>query len=437
MQFALLAVLLALTWQPAARAFTLLDAVQAARAHDRTIAAARLDQQAAHESYTQGVAGWLPRLSLDASHTVETAQQSAYQRRGNDTVNQASINLRQPILDMTRVAQLRKGSALSALGDATLNVAEQKLLAEVAHAYLNVLVKRENLETLTHSRDQLAQRLAVVKAEVTLGISSRIDADEAQAAFDEAVAERLESENALDDARSDLDRMTGLDSHTVRARFNTLSEHDVALPPLTELQDLAILQPMLRQKMVEVDVAEQTVQERRGQFMPKLELSARHQYSDRRSSYGPFAERQGHGNMIGLNLSIPLYSGGERRSQLREARYQAQSRHEQLVAAQRAVSNAVAKHYMSANSGLNRIRASQQRVASAQRKLESTTLGKSVGLRSNLDILKAEQEYTEARQKLAQAFHDYHLARLELAFESGQLDWSVLQALQTTLTETS
>ena len=418
-------------------AFTLLDAVQAARTHDRTIAAARLDQRAAQESYTQGVAGWLPRLSMEASHTVETPQKSAYQQRHNEAVNQASINLRQPVVDATRMAQLRKGEALAALGDATLSVAEQKLLAEVTHAYLDVLVKRDNVQTLSRSRHQLTQRLATVKDEVLVGISSRIDLDEAQAALDEAVAHYLESENALDDARSDLDRMTGLDSHTIHAHFNTLSEQDAVLPPLAELQNLALMQPVLQQKMIEVDVAQQTVAERRGQFMPKLELSARHQYSDRRNSYGPDASPQGHGSMIGLNLSIPLYSGGEMSSQLREARLQAESRHEQLVAAQRAVTNAVAKHYMAAHSGWNRIGAGQQRVASALRKLESTTLGKSVGLRSNLDILNAEQEYTDARQKLAQAFHDYHVARMALALESGQLDWSVLEALQTTLSEAS
>jgi outer membrane protein len=72
------------------------------------------------------------------------------------------------------------------------------------------------------------------------------------------------------------------------------------------------------------------------------------------------------------------------------------------------------------------VRAQQQLLVSAKSKVDSTKLGKEVGIRTNLDVLQAEQSYYDAMTSLATAKYDYLTARLQLEQVAGTLDESRL-----------
>ena len=60
-----------------------------------------------------------------------------------------------------------------------------------------------------------------------------------------------------------------------------------------------------------------------------------------------------------------------------------------------------------------------QSVASSKSALDSTTLGRQIGVRTNIDVLNAQQQYYDALRNLAQAKYQYLLARLQLAATAG------------------
>jgi outer membrane protein len=70
---------------------------------------------------------------------------------------------------------------------------------------------------------------------------------------------------------------------------------------------------------------------------------------------------------------------------------------------------------------------------SAKSKLDSTALGKEVGIRTNLDLLQAQQDYTNVLKDLASARYRYLNARLQLSLAAGLLDEAVLQQINRTL----
>ncbi|MDP1925578.1 MAG: TolC family protein, partial [Thiobacillus sp.] len=81
------------------------------------------------------------------------------------------------------------------------------------------------------------------------------------------------------------------------------------------------------------------------------------------------------------------------------------------------------------NSGVARVRALEQALVSTKAQLDSTKLGLEVGVRTNLDVLNAEQQVLSARRDLAGARYAYLLSALSLRAADGSLSPADLAAI--------
>ncbi|VVD65728.1 Outer membrane protein TolC [Pandoraea iniqua] len=426
-----LAAVLALTLAPSvANAFDLLDAVRASRDHNAGFAAARADFAASGEQFDQGLAQILPRVELEGR--FDRDRDSAL--HGRDIRNQTlDIELRQPLFDMARFAGFQRGRELTALGVSTFASSEQQLMLESARAFFDILVARDKDAAAKASRDALQVQLANVTEEVGLGLSAKLDQDEAQAAFDEAQANVLVAENEWELSKRVFARLTGLNPDGITARFGERFAQAGALASLDAYVKTADTDSNdLRQKSVELDIALTHIEEAAGRFLPVVELFARHRTTDSTPIYAETA-RTRRDNVIGVSVTIPLFAGGMHASQVREARYQADGAQARLDDTRIKVRESVIKAFLGVNSGVQQVRARLAQRWSTQNKVGTTRLGRDVGLRTNLDLLRAEKEHFEARTGLAEAFHGYYMSRLLLAYATGHLDDSVLGDLNATL----
>ena len=67
------------------------------------------------------------------------------------------------------------------------------------------------------------------------------------------------------------------------------------------------------------------------------------------------------------------------------------------------------------------IKAQEQLLATSDAKLESIRLGRQVGVRNNMDEIKAEQEKAQAEEQLAEARYGHIEAYLQLLHLAGKL----------------
>lgn len=81
----------------------------------------------------------------------------------------------------------------------------------------------------------------------------------------------------------------------------------------------------------------------------------------------------------------------------------------------------VTKQYSGTVSGLAKVQALELAVKSSEQALESTKMGFKAGMRSNVDILNAEEQLYTSRRDLAEAKYVYLLSRLRLKAAAGQL----------------
>lgn len=414
---------------PVANAFDLLDAVRASREYNAGFAAARADFAASGEQFDQGLAQILPRVEVEGRFDRDRDSTLHGREIRNQTLD---IEIRQPLFDMARFAGFQKGRELTALGVSTFAGSEQQLMLECARAFFDILVARDKDAAANASRDALDVQLANVAEEVGLGLSAKLDQDEAQAALDEARANVLVAENEWELANRVFERLTGL-KPGITAHFGERFAQAGALATLDAYVQTADTDSNdLRQKSIELDVALTHINEATGRFLPVVELFARHRSSDSTPVYADTA-RLRRDNVIGVSVTIPLFAGGMHASQVREARYQADGAQARLDDTRIKVRESVIKAFLGVKSGIQQVRARLAQRLSTQNKVGATRLGRDVGLRSNLDLLRAEKEHFEARTGLAEAFHAYYMSRLMLAYATGHLDDSVLGDLNSTL----
>ena len=136
---------------------------------------------------------------------------------------------------------------------------------------------------------------------------------------------------------------------------------------------------------------------------------------------------------VGLQLSIPLYTGGALNSREREALAKMRQSEQELAGAQQDVQLQIHDAYLALHTGLARVQALQRAQESSQSALDATVLGRDVGSRSQPDVLDAQQRFYAAQLDASQARIDVLLAQVRLAWAAGALSENDLQAIDAIL----
>jgi outer membrane protein len=106
---------------------------------------------------------------------------------------------------------------------------------------------------------------------------------------------------------------------------------------------------------------------------------------------------------------------------LREAEANRERAREQLESARRNAEQQTRQAYLGVVSGMSQVQALQKALDSSQSSLDASKLGQEVGVRTNLDVLNAQQQLYSTRRDLYQAQYNYLLSELKLKQAVGSL----------------
>jgi outer membrane protein len=408
-----------------AAALTLAQAIAAARSHDAGYLAAGNARDAGHEKRVQGRAGLLPQAQIDSSYSTQSQPGAAYatdvRRHSYD------IAVTQPIYDPARVATYKRDTALSDAADVDFAKAEQSLMIDVSNAYFDVLFQREALAAAQAAKKAFSEQLKQAQSALKLGEGTRIEVDEAQANYDQADAQVIAAGNDLEISQAAYIRLTGMAPATIEpVQWSCVPP--TSADPDALMSNAATHNLNVRAAQLQVKQAQADVLTARAANLPVANLQA---------AYGTDWSRALDGNdwdaifgttsktnvvQLGVNVTIPVFSGGAGLSQMREAARRRAQFDAALEDARRKAREDARTAYLNLTNGQALIRAKQRALQSADIKVKSTRMGQEVGLRSTIDLLNAQQHYFEAMRDLADARYKFLKARLQLSAALNTLD---------------
>jgi len=414
----------------------LVTVYQEAAQNNADIAAARADYQARREVVPQARAGLLPNLSAGANYgdtRTEVDSPSVTVSRSG-LVYQA--NLSQPLFRADRWFQLQAAEATSEQAALELSATEQNLILQSAETYFAVLRAQDTLASTKAEEAAFKRQLDQANERFDVGLSDKTDVLEAQAGFDTARANRLLAERAVDDAFEALVTLTNRDYLAVEGIVHTLP---VLAPTPNDAKawvDTAAAQNLnLQASLYAVTAAEENLRQRKAGHAPTLDAVASYQQGDNDSlgftNSGGLPRYSGDVSQrsIGLQLNIPLYSGGLTSSQVREA-YQRLGQTEQLrESLRRQVVQNTRNLFRAVNTDVETVQARRQSIISNQSALEATEIGYQVGTRNIVDVLDAQRQLFSAVRNYNDARYDYILNNLRLKQAAGTLSPADLEAL--------
>jgi outer membrane protein len=301
-----------------------------------------------------------------------------------------------------------------------LKIAEQDLILRTAQAYFDVLIAQDSVGLVEAQKTAISEQLEQAKRNFEVGSATITDTLEAQARFDLTGAQQVAAQNNLEIKRSALRQLINAmpkDLKPLGKEFKLEAPQPADMDKWVETAQSSNLQLAIAQASAEI--ADKDVARNRGGHYPTVDIMAN--YSRNTNVGSLILGTESTNKTIGLQLNMPLFLGGAVNSKWREAEANRERARQELESARRNAAQQTRQAYLGVVSGIAQVQALQQALASSESVLAASKLGQEVGVRTNLDVLNAQQQLYSTRRDLFQAQYNYLISKLQLKAAVGSL----------------
>lgn len=437
-----------------ARAVDLVDAWRAAEQHDLDYAAARASLQATATRRDQAAALWRPTVSVagtaGAAGAYSVTRGAQFSAPGFGTsrdvefktsinsgiLGRAALSANLPLFGREREAQGRQLVLSADSGDLQWQEARQALMLNTAQRYFDVMLAAESLRVLRQQQIAVDRARVEMKDRFQLGDVPVTDTHEAAARSEAIAAQILALETELQLKQAAFSDSTGLQAGvlaSLKSPAQVAAGFD-AKSLAFWVAEAESRNPQLRLQSTAVEVARQEVAKSSAANSPTVDLVAQAGY-ERLSGQGDFgsATNAAHNGMIGVQVVVPLYTGGMRSARREEALRGLDKARSQADRMRQIVAQQARAAWLGLTAGARRVAALTQALVSSRSRLDATRLGRKVGDRTTMDLLNAENDAANAELTLLQAQIEWLMNRLRLGAVAGVLDETWLQSVNTHL----
>ena len=403
---------------------------------DPTYMGARTAIDVADAKKRQAFGALLPQVSATAN---TTANKRGYQsdrdvvpeQHDSYNSNAYQLTLTQPLWRYANFVGWQQAEVIAAQAAYQFSGAEQDLFARLGNAWFDVLAARDHV-LFTRMQVEAAQRFwEIAKRGEELGTHGRPQAEEARAKLDQAIADALTAETESQLKRAALEQIVG--------------KAWIVEPPF--MRDYAVLADLGPQKLDEwltrteennpnilsaskaFEAASDEVRKQSAGHHPTLDVVVN--YGNNAQAVGGFPGQAGYAirqGSIGLQLNVPIFSGGTQSAKTDEAIAQKEKARFDLEAARRTAVLATKQAWFNWHSARAREQAGAQGVRSAKTAMDVARVGLENGLKTEWDFLQAGQQWRTAIRDFRKGRYDQAVSYVKLKASSGSLTVADLQA---------
>ena len=382
-----------------------------------TLNAARANLRIADEGVPRAKGGWLPTVSstLSVGYTRTDVDTNVSSTDGNKTPKSAAVTVTQPLYRGGRTAADVNAAEYSVQQErANMFETEQSTLLDALTVYMNVIRDQSVLELQKKNRERLETQLQATRDRFEVGEVTRTDVAQSEARVAVAHAGLIEAEGNLISSRVAYERVVA------------------AIPAELEEPDINISLPGSREEAVEQSVVNNFAliaakfDERRlgetvdlvfGELLPSVNLVGSARYSEDNG----FNDDETAEFSIAAQVTIPIYLKGQVSARVRAAKENANRSRIVVESIRRDTVDLAARAYEEWQTSVARISALKVSVDAAEIALDGVQQEATVGARTVLDVLDAEQELLDTQVSLVSANRDEVVAGYTLLLAMGKL----------------
>jgi protease secretion system outer membrane protein len=403
---------------------TLIDAYQSATTYDATLRSSKANNNAQQEEVTKAFSVFLPQVRLSLyqgkaftnSETLSNgnaiSNYSAYTSKNN------SLSLRQSIYNKANFASYDQAKYLAAKSDLTLLAERSNLMTRVIGAYLDLILSWENLKYSDLQQKSFQAQFFQAQKRYAAGLGTITEMNEAQASVHLANVKIIEYKVGLESSKRALENITGI--YPEFFYILDSSKLPVSLPDPPRIEDWTVLAKENNLEILayqnEILAITQDVEKSRAAHYPTLDFvaSKSHTQSDNNYTIGSTYDT----DTLGLQLNLPIYSGGYASASVRQSVDKVEAANNQLDAKIHETSSKISKSFNEIVNGIEKIKALDLSVSSNEVALLGTQHAFEAGFRSNIEVLNAQDRLYSVKRDLVKE-------RCQLIFNKVQLKYLI------------
>lgn len=436
-RFHLLVIFIALTGfsRFVSAADDLIGLYQKAAQYDAEYLAALASTEADREEINKARAQFFPKAQLVAARgqgITDRTTQSAFgviDTHLDYDIQNYAFSIKQPLFNKETLASYSGAKSFVSAKEALLRQENAKLMLKLVATYLEILYANEKTHLLTSKINAVMQQLNQAERKFQQGAGTVVEISEAQTNLDIAKAEFILANNALTNQLETLFNMTG-------QQATPDTKLDTAKLPIEQvinenldywLTSAKQHNPEISSAEYAVEVARQEVEKKRAGHYPTVDLVGVRSYSenDSNNTLGSRFDT----TTLAVQLNMPLFAGGFVNASVRQALSKLTAAEETLNSKTREASANVRKYFNGVQSQFLSISAYQQAVKSSDIALIGTQKGFAAGLKTNIEVLSAQQKLYSNQLELSKSQYGLINELVNLKFYAGLLNETELASI--------
>jgi outer membrane protein len=390
--------------------------------------AQRASVRATDENVPQALSGYRPKVAVTASGGGQFTNQLTNGSGGGKRIEEGpqgphavGATLTQTLFNGNQTANKTRAAESQVLGAREgLRLLEQSVLLAAATIYMDYLRDAAILEVQRSNTKVLEQTLRQTRDRYSAGLVTPTDVAQSQAQLAAGQTQELAAEATLTTTRANFRRIIGNEPE----QLAPASPVDRYLPEtLQGAVDLGLAEnPNVTAAMFGIDVNFLNVKVNEGALFPTVTLIASVQKTWQQTIT---QIRQFNASAV-AQVSVPIYQGGAEYSLIRQSKENLEQQRLNLEQVRDQARADLVTAWGQLLAGKAQIASSQAQVSASEIALKGTRQEASVGQRTVLDVLNAQQALVNARVALVTAQHDRVVASYAVLSAVGRLSPKVL-----------
>lgn len=418
--------------------WTLEDCINYALEKNIQLQQNKISLQESEEDVKEAKAALFPSLSFSTGHNVVNRpyQENSSTVSGTEIISSDSkttysgnygLNAQWTLWNGNqRLNNIKQQKTNREIAQLTVAETENMLKEQIAQLFIQILYADESIAinkgTVEVSRATYERAQELFKE----GSISKADLAQLEAQLSNDEYQLVTSESTLRNYKLQLKQLLELDNTKEMSLVlpHISDEHVMELlPSQTDVYQTALAtRPEIKSSKLDIDNAKLAISSAKAGYMPTISLSASTSSTTNSSSSNNWTQQMKYGwnNMIGLNLSLPIFDQRQTKTSIRKARLQYDTTQLNLINAQKELYSTIESLYLDALNAQQQYVAAETKLKSSQTSFDMVSEQFNLGMKNTVELLTEKNNLLSAQQQRIQAKYMAILNRTLLNFYAGQ-----------------
>jgi Outer membrane protein len=415
---------------------TLENCIRYGLEHQPVIKTAQVDEEITETTIKSKLADWYPQLNLDANlqHYLKMPITMIPDRdnpNGPKVPTQFGVrNSSTPQLSLTqtifnRDVLLASRTAKDVRVQARQNITANKIDvgAAIAKAFYDVLLTRQQINVLDQTITRLERSLKDAYNQYQGGITDKIDYKRATISLNNARADRKAAEEQLNARYAYLKQQMGYpaDQPLQIVHDTTHLENDIAIDTLQGIRyenRIEFQQLQTQQRLLQANV-----KYNQWSYIPSLSAFGNYNLVFQHDKLAKLYSNTYPNSLIGLQLSFPIFQGGKRHYNIRQAELQLKRTDYEMANLKNNINNEYSQAMAVYKSYLIDFLAQKENLALATEVYNTLQMQYKAGVKTYLEVVIAETDLHTTQLNYYNALYQVMSSKIDVQKALGNLSW--------------